>query len=215
MVRDCHRDGRGGPILNLGVTDFDYCSSCICKSRAYEVHDPTHHFFPISRPGSIDAYYRARQRLVDARLSETQAQSTSASPPREPMSPIRVPTGQTSGDLPVHRNVFCDNCHDQVVGIRHKCLDCPDYDLCSSCIAQPGLLATHGPRHQFFEIDRPGEVIVHTVFSDNDEVGAPRSPSPVESMEPVVIRAPSPIIHQAKCNLCDSRIQGDRYVWLN
>lgn len=199
----------------LECDDFDYCSSCICKSRAYEVHDPTHHFFPISRPGSIDAYYRARQRLVDARLSETQAQSTSASPPREPMSPIRVPTGQTSGDLPVHRNVFCDNCHDQVVGIRHKCLDCPDYDLCSSCIAQPGLLATHGPRHQFFEIDRPGEVIVHTVFSDNDEVGAPRSPSPVESMEPVVIRAPSPIIHQAKCNLCDSRIQGDRYKCMN
>lgn len=63
----------------LECDDFDYCSSCICKSRAYEVHDPTHHFFPISRPGSIDAYYRARQRLVDARLSETQAQSTSAS----------------------------------------------------------------------------------------------------------------------------------------
>merc|ERR1712047_80284 len=41
-----------------------------------------------------------------------------------------------------HWGVVCDGCDGPVVGPRHKCLVCPDYDLCASCEAQ-GLHVHH------------------------------------------------------------------------
>merc|ERR1712018_263739 len=42
----------------------------------------------------------------------------------------------------VHWGVVCDGCDGPVVGTRHKCLVCPDYDLCATCEAR-GLHAQH------------------------------------------------------------------------
>ena len=34
----------------------------------------------------------------------------------------------------VHKDVVCDGCEmDPIKGLRYKCLDCPDYDLCKGC----------------------------------------------------------------------------------
>merc|ERR1711963_1275075 len=41
-----------------------------------------------------------------------------------------------------HHGVVCDGCDGPVVGPRHKCLVCPDYDLCATCEAR-GLHAHH------------------------------------------------------------------------
>ncbi|OBZ79834.1 hypothetical protein A0H81_01514 [Grifola frondosa] len=64
----------------------------------------------------------------------------------------------------------------------------------------------HSSSHQFVSLDRPGEVIVHTVFSGDDERAQPPNRS-------VALEA-EPIVHQANCNLCDSRIWGDRFKCL-
>merc|ERR1712047_149997 len=42
----------------------------------------------------------------------------------------------------VHLGVVCGGCDGPVVGPRHKCLVCPDYDLCATCEAR-GVHAHH------------------------------------------------------------------------
>lgn len=51
----------------------------------------------------------------------------------------------------IHYGVTCDGCNmSPLVGIRYKCSDCPDYDLCEQCEAR----GTHS-RHLFLKITRP------------------------------------------------------------
>merc|ERR1711963_1076363 len=49
-----------------------------------------------------------------------------------------------------HQGVICDGCQGPVVGPRYKCLECLDYDLCSSCEKQ----GTH-PNHNMIRITNP------------------------------------------------------------
>lgn len=38
------------------------------------------------------------------------------------------------GSVVVHRGVRCDGCNiAPILGIRYKCLICPNYDLCERC----------------------------------------------------------------------------------
>ncbi|KAJ3908964.1 hypothetical protein F5879DRAFT_1041371, partial [Lentinula edodes] len=129
--------------------------------------------------------------------------------------PFALPVGENESarnenGRVVHHGVSCDSCRSIIEGVRHKCLDCPDYDLCSSCIAN-GAAARHTPFHEFFEISEPGRVVVHNVFSGSGErEAAPpmrHNGSPVQSSQPVV--------HNAVCDLCESRIRGDRYKCIN
>jgi len=79
-----------------------------------------------------------------------------------------------------------------------------DYDLCSGCIAVGGA-SRHNPFHAFFEIHEPGRVVVHTVVDEHERQAAN---STVRDQSPTS----SPVVHSANCDLCDSRIEGDRYV---
>ena len=178
-------------------TDYDLCTSCISNPEYLSKHNISHKFFPMPTADSseydkIRANYR--RRAMDA---------TDSSPPQTDVRPV-------------HKNIICDMCNRQVVGIRHKCLDCPDYDLCDECITNPELRSQHHAQHQFFAIEKPGEVIVHTVFSgDADAAPEPALPVlPSPSSQPTVIHPVDvePVIHNAMCNLCDSRIRGDRFV---
>ena len=52
----------------------------------------------------------------------------------------------------VHFNVICDCCENTIVGDRYKCLNCPDYDLCSICMAKASV---HDSSHKFRKIEFP------------------------------------------------------------
>ena len=128
-------------------------------------------------------------------------------------------------ELPVHTGVVCDVCESTIRGIRHKCLDCPgtrhfdtpsfpnayisaDYDMCTPCIKNRRV--RHATSHEFFEIEEPGRVIVHTVFTGEGERETSQPSAP--SRPPVPEPEPQPVLHNAICDMCDSQIYGDRYV---
>ncbi|KAI1093161.1 hypothetical protein F5B19DRAFT_451340 [Rostrohypoxylon terebratum] len=49
-------------------------------------------------------------------------------------------------------NAICDGCDKYVRGIRHKCLDCPDWDYCSECVQNADFIH---PNHRFVAIYEP------------------------------------------------------------
>ena len=69
---------------------------------------------------------------------------------------VALPTG------PVHEAVFCDVCYPEydtsakpIVGPRFKCLDCNNFDLCSSCEAKGVEANSHRRHHNMAKINTP------------------------------------------------------------
>lgn len=171
----CNKVVEGVRHRCLVCSDFDFCSECMGDPEKRFTHDLSHSFFPITQQSE-----------------------------REGFDSIRTRISSTTDGPVVHTNIVCDQCDDIIIGVRHKCLDCVNYDLCGDCVAQ-GAKRNHSSAHQFFEITKPGEVIVHTVLSDEP-------PRPSMPEQPSTPAAQQPVVHNAVCNLCDSTIRGDRYV---
>ncbi|KAI1270075.1 hypothetical protein F5Y18DRAFT_2859 [Xylariaceae sp. FL1019] len=49
-------------------------------------------------------------------------------------------------------DAICDGCDKYVRGVRHKCLDCPDWDYCADCIRNASFIH---PGHRFVPIYEP------------------------------------------------------------
>ncbi|KAH0542040.1 hypothetical protein FGG08_003504 [Glutinoglossum americanum] len=52
----------------------------------------------------------------------------------------------------LHHYAICDGCDKSIYGVRHKCLNCPDWDYCSDCIANARFIH---PGHRFVPIYEP------------------------------------------------------------
>ncbi|RUS86721.1 hypothetical protein EGW08_005511, partial [Elysia chlorotica] len=58
----------------------------------------------------------------------------------------------TLSDGVIHTGIYCDNCNIIIAGIRYKCGNCEDFDLCERCEALPDL---HNPTHVFLKLRQP------------------------------------------------------------
>lgn len=145
----------------------------------------------------------------------------------KPVAPTAPEPVASEAPKVIHTNVRCDVCDKTIEGVRHKCLDCPDYDLCTSCLTaarinkkdvlQPGqalVIGGHQRNHMFFPIEEAGDLWLHTVFK-GAETKLP-SGAPVEQTGIAVGASFSeePANHRATCDLCDSSIVGSRFVSL-
>jgi hypothetical protein len=55
----------------------------------------------------------------------------------------------------VVHSALCNNCEQGIVGLRYKCANCPDYDLCETCEAKHCVEPLHDVDHLFLKITRP------------------------------------------------------------
>ncbi|SCV74197.1 BQ2448_6629 [Microbotryum intermedium] len=172
----CHTTIQGVRHKCLHCSNYDMCDICVVTRR--ERHNTGYTFAQIERPGAPPCV-----------VSPTPAASTSqASPEYERKA--------------VHSNVVCDVCDHTIIGVRHKCLSCGNYDMCENCITDRR--DAHGNSHIFAQIVRPGAAPAVVTVRSEPTATAPPSSS--------VYNADAQ--HPATCDRCHCSIRGVRYKCL-
>ncbi|THH05229.1 hypothetical protein EW145_g4951 [Phellinidium pouzarii] len=161
--------------------------------------------------GAGIAHQIAFTQKEDSRHSFAMAKPDNATSTLQPIAGFSVNARGDPVDVPplIHAGIVCDFCNETIVGHRHKCLDCPDFDLCDYCF--PRASFEHG-QHEFVTIKEPGRVIIHEIRSrDEERPRAQRNRQYVQSARGSSTARAIEVVHQANCDLCDSRIRGTRY----
>lgn len=189
--------------------DFDLCHSCFTSGAQPLDHKSEHEMLHLDRP----------QRIVTHVIES----GDGTTPPR----PVSVSSSNPSGPNALH-HAWCDGCTERIRGVRHKCLDCEDFDFCDGCLGREHF----GGAHEFYALVEPGEVIVRNISRpaepaararglSNPPVGsAPALSTPAPHVLPPSRHQPRPArpshpnvptSHSAACDMCSSRIRGVRY----
>ncbi|KAF9507017.1 hypothetical protein BS47DRAFT_1352132 [Hydnum rufescens UP504] len=176
----------------LDCPDYDMCNDC--HSYLRHMHHGMHTFVKIPKPTRVVVH-----RVYDHGTQEDLEEQ---------------PSDEKDNAAAVHDSI-CDVCDKRIIGVRHKCLDCADYDMCDPCMNTRRYEA-HDDSHNFARLGTPGTVIVHRVLESSlgpasaTETESPPS-VPVSPLPTRVAMATGPFAHAARCNMCDSRILGNRY----
>lgn len=201
--------------------DFDLCDACHNARVEILDHKADHEMLHLELP----------TRVVTHIVPFNEDGTSSARP-----SPLG------SGSPTVVHRAWCDGCSERIRGVRHKCLDCSDFDFCDSCIGKEHF----NGQHEFYALVEAGEVIVRNVSEvpsrplavpqavptvrvrgqsnpqvvrSRPSVPMPPAPAPVPTHFPVRNgrsgRATQPARHPAACDMCSSHILGVRYKCTN
>ncbi|WVW85664.1 hypothetical protein I302_107702 [Kwoniella bestiolae CBS 10118] len=94
-----------------------------------------------------------------------------------------------------HRRIWCDGCEEGIRGVRYKCEQCPDYDLCGSCLPLLHSSDLHPSAHTF-------KAMLHRDLEERIKINTEG-------------RAEESVRHPATCDLCSLAITGIRWKCLN
>lgn len=118
----------------LDCDDFDFCEACH-QARAHSEHDAAHSFKRIS---PLEALREHVQRQGVAGVDAFVAPGAANAAPKHP--------------------ALCDACDATIVGVRHKCQQCPDFDLCTNCLESDNVVrGDHTPAHTFCHMTHPAQ----------------------------------------------------------
>ncbi|KAF8746814.1 Ig-like domain from next BRCA1, partial [Rhizoctonia solani] len=183
--------------------DFDLCDVCFKANAEPMNHKSDHDMLHLERP----------QRIITHVVGSGRGPAT-----------VPVATSSTSTATPnALHNAWCDACSERIRGIRHKCLDCDDFDFCNACVGTDHFNGDH----TFYALTEPGQVVVRNI---PEEPTRPRGRPQVsvQTIPPPILAPPAPPIlppshraprparpgppaHSAACDMCSSRIRGVRY----
>lgn len=155
---------------------YSLCESCYKAGRKSHVPGENHVFFEIS----------AATRLAIHVISDI-----------ERSNPKRLQSLHFAN---------CDICKNLISGpIRHKCLVCPDFDMCANCLEN--YRDRHDLSHPFIGFGVSKDWIVRCMAFTESVGGVPTVSSHTPSSSQRNISA----LHPATCNLCLQSIVGSRY----
>ncbi|GAA6062717.1 hypothetical protein JCM10212_002268 [Sporobolomyces blumeae] len=138
----CLKTISGNRYKCRGCSNYDLCDHCVDFRGQF--HPGAHAFVEIARPGSVPVFSPRGAIEVEA-PQPAPAAAPVVAPTRAP-EPVRILPAQAA---PVSHRATCDSCQKKIIGVRHKCTDCPDYDLCEECF--PTACDVH-PSHRFVAI---------------------------------------------------------------
>ncbi|WWD19035.1 hypothetical protein CI109_103493 [Kwoniella shandongensis] len=107
----------------------------------------------------------------------------------------RAPSSQLGKGGFRHRRIWCDGCEEGIRGVRYKCEQCSDYDLCGSCLPLLHTSDLHPSKHTF-------KAMLHRELEERVKLTA-------EGNNEEEVR------HPATCDLCSLAIFGVRWKCLN
>ncbi|KAI8344902.1 hypothetical protein EDC96DRAFT_328288 [Choanephora cucurbitarum] len=168
ICNGCYRPIRGQRYLCETCDDFDLCSAC--KSRVN--HDATHNFRYIAPiDNNPPPPKMTEQHSSDESSCSTQSRSA-------------------------QNRFFCDNCDSEIVGVRHTCTSCPDFDLCNKCFYSD-------------KYEHPERHLLITHVEDSQKM--PEKTINKKAKKPSNDKAHIIQHTGVECDSCDTPIEGIRY----
>jgi len=121
-----------------------------------EIVDNSQKFIDELNPVDVENAARNVQEWIEEEIPEI-AQHLKPQQAPEPVvvEAPKVPEPVVEEQKPVH-HAICDNCNQTIVGIRYKCIQCPDFDFCEVC---EGPETGHDQSHVFAKLYRPNQSI--------------------------------------------------------
>ncbi|RIA80248.1 hypothetical protein C1645_792940 [Glomus cerebriforme] len=202
MCDCCNNIIRGMRWKCTSCSNYDLCQVCKSKSPSIHRHPNCHVFRPIPYPRTSNhtprpenlhsatcdycesVIFGIRHKCINCPDFDLCSNCISLAPTQHPnhtFMPIHKP-GEPEIKIPdaaFHPGIRCDGCHKPINGIRFKCGNCPDFDLCGNCEASP--LKKHDPNHVFIKFKRP-------------------VPSPISSTTPLL-----PFFYSTDVKVCKSK----------